>query len=196
MTKLLSMLCALSICGIATTAADHSGKPIDTQRSSLLIHVGKAGLFSGAAHEHWVEAPIASGSIDAGSAAPSVRFAVRAASLTVRQDKKLSAKESAEVQSNMQTEVLESSKYPQIVFQSTRVQADGNGAWRVTGVLSLHGVSKPVIVPVKTQEGAFAGSVTIKQTDFGIHPIQIGGGLVKVKNELEIRFKIYVLSRP
>jgi hypothetical protein len=34
-----------------------------------------------------------------------------------------------------------------------------------------------------------------EQTEFGIHPIQTGGGVVRVKNELEIRFTIYVTSR-
>jgi hypothetical protein len=41
-------------------------RPIDAQRSSITIHVGKAGLLSAAAHEHWVNAPIASGAIDEG----------------------------------------------------------------------------------------------------------------------------------
>ena len=31
----------------------------------------------------------------------------------------------------------------------------------------------------------------IKQTDFGIKPISIGGGMIKVKNEVEIDFQIF-----
>jgi hypothetical protein len=33
--------------------------------------------------------------------------------------------------------------------------------------------------------------VTIKQTDFGIRPIKIGGGVVKVKDKLDISFRIH-----
>jgi hypothetical protein len=31
------------------------------QRSTITVHVGKAGVFSVAGHEHWVNAPIAAG---------------------------------------------------------------------------------------------------------------------------------------
>jgi hypothetical protein len=39
-------------------------------------------------------------------------------------------------------------------------------------------------------EGAYAGRSTIKQTDFGINPVGVAGGVVKVKNELEIQFVV------
>jgi hypothetical protein len=52
-----------------------------------------------------------------------------------------------------------------------------------------------VIVAVKLKKGACVDTASIKQTEFGIHPIQTGGGVVRVKNELEIRFTIYVTSR-
>ena len=134
MASLLSVFfSALSIVSLASAAND-KGKPIDTRRSSLTIHVGKAGLLSAAAHEHSVNAPIADGVIDDASAIPSVRFVVDAAKLTVIADKNLSAKDQAEVQSNMQSKVLESSKYPHIAFQSTLVQSLGDGAWKVDGI--------------------------------------------------------------
>lgn len=86
---------ALSVVCLAQAANDR-GKPIDTQRSSLLIHVGKAGLLSAAGHEHWVNTPIADGTLDDGSTISTVRFVVDAAKLTVLADKNLSAKELAE----------------------------------------------------------------------------------------------------
>lgn len=180
---------ALSIIGLAS-AADHQGRAIDTERSSLVIHVGKAGLLSVAAHEHWVSAPIASGTVDDAGAIPSVPFVVKTATLTVIADKKLSAEDLAEVQSNMQNKVLESSKYPTIVFQSTRVRAVGADTWKVDGNLTLHGATKPVMVDVRRTKDAYVGTARIKQTGFDIQPIQIGGGVVKVKNELEIRFQV------
>lgn len=36
-------------------------------------------------------------------------------------------------------------------------------------------------------------NVTIKQTDFGIKPVSVGGGLVRVKNEVELDFRIRVI---
>ena len=114
-----------------------------------------------------------------------------AAKLTVIADKSLSAKELAGVQSNMLNKVLETSKYPSIVFQSTRVQGVEDDAWKVDGSLTLHGATRPLTVDVMSEKGAYVGTARIKQTDFGIQPIQVGGGVVKVKNELEIRFEVF-----
>src|SRR5258707_5831460 len=67
----LSQLTFLSAAVALVAAPQDSGQAIDTQRSSIAIHVGKSGLFAAAAHQHWVDAPIASGTIDAAGATPS-----------------------------------------------------------------------------------------------------------------------------
>src|ERR1700682_3453139 len=54
-----SLLCVLGV-----SAQQHN---IDTQKSTLTIHVGKTGAFSSLGHEHEVRAPIHSGTADAGS---------------------------------------------------------------------------------------------------------------------------------
>jgi hypothetical protein len=59
---------ALSIVGFSSAAGDRA-TPIDAQRRSLIIHVGKAGLYSPLHNEHWVDAPISSGSVDDTNAA-------------------------------------------------------------------------------------------------------------------------------
>jgi polyisoprenoid-binding protein YceI len=176
-------------------AADDQREAIDTQRSSLTVHVGKAGLLSVAAHEHWANAPITSGSVEDGSATPGVRFTVDARRLSVEPEKGVSDKDQAEVQSNMQSKVLESSTYPEIVFHSTQVRRTSDRVWKVSGDLTLHGATRPVIVDVTREGDAYVGMVRIKQTEFGIQPIKIGGGVVKVKDELEISFHVYTVSR-
>ena len=174
---------------------DQPEQAIDTERSFLAVHVGKAGLLSAAAHEHWVNAPIAGGTIAADGSTPAVRFTVDARRLSVRPEKGVTDKDRAEVQSNMQSKVLESSMYPDIVFRSTEVRRTGALVWRVSGDLTLHGVTKPVSVDVTRQKDAYVGTVRIKQTEFGIQPIKIGGGVVRVKDELEISFRVYTASR-
>src|SRR4051812_25809623 len=82
-------------------------KAIDTQRSSITIHVGKAGLISAAGHEHWVSAPISSGKYNA-SESPHIEFTVTAAKLEVKPDPKVSAKDQAEIQKDMHEMTLES----------------------------------------------------------------------------------------
>lgn len=174
---------------VCAVSAAPSEKTIDVQRSTILIHVGKAGMFSAAGHEHWVAAPIASGSFN-DSGTPSVEFKVEAAKMKVKADPKLSEKDQAQVQKDMQGRVLESSRYPEITFRSTHAEKTGEG-WRVEGKLTLHGATHPVSVSVKKSGDAYVGRAAFKQTDFGIKPISAGGGTIKVKDELGIEFKIF-----
>jgi hypothetical protein len=50
------------------------------------------------------------------------------------------------------------------------------------------GRSNSISAAVHKTQGKCVGHCRIKQTDFGIQPVTVGGGLVKVKNELEIEF--------
>ena len=95
----------------------------------------------------------------------------------------------------MQRKVLESATYPDIVFRSTQVRRTGALAWEVSGNLTLHGVTRRVSVEVTREDNAYVGTARIKQTEFGIQPIKIGGGVVKVKDELEMSFRVYAASR-
>jgi hypothetical protein len=162
---------------------------IDVGASELTIHVGKAGVFSAVGHEHWVEAPISEGRIREGPDAL-VEFAVDARRMSVKPDEKTSAGERASIQETMQRTVLESEKYPEIRFRSTQVTPAGAQAWKVTGTLTLHGVSKAVVADVRRESDAYIGTARFNQTDFGIQPVRIAGGVVRVKNQLEINFKI------
>jgi polyisoprenoid-binding protein YceI len=169
-------------------------KMIDVNKSELVIHVGKAGLLSAAGHEHWVVAPISRGEFSEG-AQPRVELSVDARKMTVRADEKTSASDRAKIQETMQNDVLESSKYPEVRFHSTNVTSLGAQAWKVTGTLTLHGVSKPVAVEVRRDGDVYAGSAHFKQTEFGIQPVKIAGGVVKVKDELDISFKIRAAAK-
>jgi polyisoprenoid-binding protein YceI len=162
---------------------------IDAARSTITIHVGKAGLLSSAGHEHWISAPISSGVIR--ESPPSVEFSVETAKMTVKPDPKVDAKDQAQIEKDMQEMTLESQKYPKIEFHSTRVEKIGEGQWKVTGTLLLHGVTKPVTVSVQKEGAAYHARSILKQTEFGIKPISVGGGMIKVKNEIEIEFQIF-----
>jgi polyisoprenoid-binding protein YceI len=182
---------ALAFASVMSMSA--ATQPLDAAKSVLRIHVGKAGLFSAAGHEHWVTARIDHGELATGDA-PHVAFSVDARKMTVEPDPKLRASDQAEVQRTMQTKVLESEKYPEISFRSTNIENTGPNTWFVTGDLNLHNAQKPVRVEVRYENGAYIGHARIKQTDFGIQPVKVGGGLVKVKDELEIEFTIITLN--
>jgi hypothetical protein len=80
-------------CVLGVSAQQHN---IDTQKSTLTIHVGKTGIFSGLGHEHEVRAPIHSGTADTGSH-PAVEIHVDARALRVIGKDELE-KDRAEVQ--------------------------------------------------------------------------------------------------
>lgn len=170
-------------------------RPIDLERSKLTVLVYKSGLFSAFADDHVINAPLSGGSISE-DAPLAVQIEVRASALKVL-DPKLAEDRRAEVQTRMLSpEVLDSEKYPTITFASTSVQPSGADKWNVTGQLSIHGRMQTVTFLVVRQTGAYRGTVTLKQRDFGIEPISIAGGTVKVKDELKVQFEIVPASVP
>jgi len=173
----------------APTIAVSAERPIDVAHSTIRIHVGKAGIFSAAGHEHWVAAPIADGKLDEATPA-SISFRVETAKLRLEEDKSLSADKQAEVQRTMQTQVLESEKYPEITFRSISVQQTGLDRWDVRGELSLHGQTHLIRSAVQKEQDKYVGRCELKQTEFGIQPVRVGGGMVRVKDQLDIEFSI------
>jgi polyisoprenoid-binding protein YceI len=150
-------------------------------------------LFSGLADNHDVEAPIVEGTIDEG--ASRVKFVIDARQMKAL-DPQLSTDKRRQVQERMLgPEVLDSSRFPRISFESTSVEPAGQDELLVKGKLSLHGVNRPVIAKVRKENGRYLGSCTLKQKDFGMTPISIAGGTVKVKDELKIEFDIRANTR-
>jgi polyisoprenoid-binding protein YceI len=164
---------------------------IDSAHSSLQIHVSKTGFFSAFAHNHEVEAPIESGAVTA-SDPPSVELHVDARKLHVL-DPEVSADTRAEVQKTMLgPQVLDAERYPEIRFHSTAVDSQGTDRWLVSGNLELHGQTQSIAVDVTLKNGVYRGSAILKQTKFGITPVTVAGGTVKVKDDLKIEFQIAV----
>ncbi|MBZ5635306.1 MAG: YceI family protein [Acidobacteriia bacterium] len=176
----------LAIAGVAS-AQDVA---IDLQRSTITIHVGKAGLLSAAGHDHTINAPLSSGVIQE-SPTPHVEFTVETTKMTVKPDPKVDAKTQADIQKDMEEMTLETKRFPEIKFRSSRIEKLTEGQWKVEGDLSLHGVTKPVSLTVKRAGDSYTAHTVLKQTNFGIKPISVGGGMIKVKDEVEIDFTIF-----
>jgi polyisoprenoid-binding protein YceI len=102
---------------------------------------------------------------------------------------------------------LDVAKYPAITFKSTKVEAEGPGKWKVTGNLTLHGVTNPVVLEVEatgvpihdpmgnTRAGASA-TAKIKRSDFGLtwnKALESGG--VVVGDEVAISIDVEAIKR-
>jgi polyisoprenoid-binding protein YceI len=100
-------------------------------------------------------------------------------------------------------EFFDTAKYPTITFKSTKVEKGGDG-FKVTGDLTMHGVTKPVTLdvqtdakPHKTPMGStiYAVNATgkIKRSDFGLtwnKAIEGGGVLVSDDVGLELNLEL------
>ena len=86
-------------------------------------------------------------------------------------------------------DVLDVNRFPEIRFTSAQAEAT-NGGWTVRGELQLHGQIHPVTATVQHQGNHYRGSVHLKQTEFGITPVTVAGGTVKVKDEVTIDFDV------
>ena len=183
----LFLLCALLLQPV-WAAENTAPRTIDFEKSVMTVHVYKSGLFSAFGHEHEISAPIQQGSFSEDK--PSVDLTVNARKLKVM-DRDVSEKDRAEIQETMLgPKVLESEKFPEIRFRSTEVDRLGEGRWLVHGDLTLHGETHPVKVQVEGQNGHYRGSAELKQKEFGITPVTVAGGTVKVKNEVRLEFEI------
>lgn len=183
------VLAAILAVAAASGLVRAESRPVDADRSKLTVYVYKSGLFSAFADDHVIDAPIARGTLSADGTL-SVAIEVQAASLVVR-DPKLSAGKRAEVQARMVgPEVLDTERFPSIAFASDRVEASGTDRFTVSGRLTIHGQTRPVSFAAVRASGRYTGSVSVKQRDFGMTPISIAGGAVKVKDEIKIEFDI------
>ena len=188
LTKLALGMLAIGVwVGPNTLYAQHQA--IDVNRSSLTIRVFKSGMFSAFAHDHEIRAAIDEGWIDS-SANPSVQLRLDSRKMRVL-DPDISVHNRAEIQHTMDgTAVLDVEQFPEISYRSTAITKTADSHWEVHGNLNLHGKNQPVVVVVALEAGHYRGSASVKQTNFGIDPIRIAGGTVKVKDEVKIEFDI------
>jgi polyisoprenoid-binding protein YceI len=125
-----------------------------------------------------------------------MHLAIRADSLSVMDN--VSDKDRREIEGEMRDKVLETSKYPEIVFDVSNVAVikaeNGQSSVTLNGQLSLHGVTKGQKVPatlVATGDMLRAfGEFSLRQTDYGITPTSAAGGALKVKDEVKFTFDI------
>jgi len=111
---------------------------------------------------------------------------------------KVSDKDASEIENAMRREVLEVSKYPEIVFVSKDIsmkQIEGTKyAVEINGSLSLHGETRAQKLRVEAEIVGKTirakGELNLKQSDFNIKQVKALGGTLKVKDEVKISFDI------
>jgi len=193
------MVLALSVLTMHPTNASAETPCLVPGRGHFRVNVDAGGLFGAFAHDHLIEAQKIEGcaTVDPQNLSrSSVKVTFRTPDLRVL-DPKETADDRAKVQKTMETDVLRIAEYPQITFESTGVEAAGSDKFRLRGNLTIRGKSQPVMIPVALKhlsDGTWevTGEYRLKQSTFGIKPISLAGGTIKVKDEVRTEFDLFL----
>ena|SRR6266508_277155 len=172
---------------------------IDPDRSRFVVRAFVGGLLSSFGHNHTIAVRDFSGELQFSPdnvPASSLQMRVRSDSLAVID--KVSENDRRDIEQRMSAEVLESGKYPEIVFRSVSVSSNGTTdaqyQLKISGDLALHGVTRRVLVSAQLSSSGndlhAHGEFSLRQSDYKITPPSIAVGTIKVKDELKFSFDI------
>jgi polyisoprenoid-binding protein YceI len=164
-----------------------------------MVHADRAGLawFKGKSHRIAVKdfSGEASLSLDAVNPA-SLTMDIKSASLE-ETGAVYTAEQKATINKEVNELVLETAKYPDIMFKSTDISGKlKNGAFdvRVVGDMTLHGVTRKVTIPatVTVTGDTFRakGEFKINRKNFGVNATEAFHGFVKVRHTIKFVFDI------
>jgi polyisoprenoid-binding protein YceI len=125
-----------------------------------------------------------------------LKIAIQSSSLSVQDD--ISANDLSEMERLMNQEVLETAKFPEILYEAADISvakmADALYSVTLKGNLTLHGVSRrePINVGVAVLGSMLraSGEFPLNQTDYGIKLVSVAGGALKLKDELKFSFEL------
>src|SRR5215510_5294489 len=170
---------------------------VDAGRSRFIAQAFAKGLLSAFGHNPRLAIRGFEGEVEFDPAAPnaaSVWMRARADLLVVIDD--IREKDRREIERVTREELLEAARYPEVVFQSAlvtaRQAAEGQYRAPITDDLSLHGVTRELAIDttalVEGNDLRAQGGFTLRLTDFNIRPISVAGGLLKLKDEVQLSF--------
>ena len=98
--------------------------------------------------------------------------------------------------------VLHTAQYPEITFKSTNVTGKltsaGQFEARIEGDLTMHGVTRRIVIPAQVTLGAndlrAKGEFTVDRSDFKVKATSAVHGLVRVRDKLKFTFDILAHS--
>ncbi len=167
----------------------------------LFVYTFKEGVFSSVSHDLLLEVTdfkvhltvpngeMAAAGISLEASSDSLKV-ICAMKKGKRQPGILKRKDKYDIKTFMENDVLHTSKYHKITFQSIEIQQEDT-YYRVKGKLFLHGTIKIITFKLKSDDGKrFKGAVILSQTHFGIKPFNALMGTLKVRNRIKIGFDL------
>jgi polyisoprenoid-binding protein YceI len=177
----------------ATGAAVYA---VDPAASLMTVTVRRAGLMARLGHDHVVASHTLAGYVAPAAGRADVSFRLDGMTVDEPQllrgagiDTERSPEAVEGTRKNMLGPVLDAQRYPVVTLHAQRQDGD-----RLRVAITLHGVTRPLELPAAIQVDAAqvtaSGTARLKQTDFGITPFTVGGGLLAVQDELEVHYHI------
>ena len=107
-------------------------------------------------------------------------------------------------------QMLDTAKYPQIVFKSERVQVTGAKSMEISGLLTLHGVTRPIVLTATYNGGypglpkmdpqarvGFSAHGSLRRSDFGINfGIPAPGTTIGVGDSIDFSIEAELIGPP
>ena len=170
-----------------------------TEQSKIQIKAGSAGVFGFMGHPHTIVPQKFSGELKMSPQnTPPAVLTLRIDATSLVEAGEFKPEDKATIEKQLHAEVLETSKYQEIVFQSTSIQYKTSPGHvfdaQIEGDLTLHGVTKKIMVPARILDTGpslrASGQVKVNRKDFNIEPKSVAGGTVKVDKTLEVDFDL------
>jgi polyisoprenoid-binding protein YceI len=175
---------------------------VDTRASQFTVQAFASGLAAAIAHSPKIAIRDWSGEArftpdSLGDA--SIKVRIKAASLEVLDEMRDSDRR--ELVRVMNGEVLQTSRFPEVIFESSEVRAERQNddlyRLKVQGRLDLHGVANDHAFVAQVALGADSarayGEFRLQQTEYGIRIASVAGGTLRLQDEL--KFSFYVVAR-
>ena len=172
---------------------------MDARTSRFTVQAFATGVLAGMGHNPIIGIRDFSGQVDFSSdtlEGSGFHISIKSSSFNVQND--ISDKDRREIERLMNEQVLETAKYPEIVYDASSFTATKLGdtlySAPLNGNLTLHGVTNRQ--PVTARVAAFgdmlraSGDFTLRQTDYQIKLVSVAGGALKLKDELKFSFEI------
>jgi len=107
--------------------------------------------------------------------------------------KSLSDKDRKDIAKNIDEKVLQTSKHPELKFESTSVSGSEPN-FDVAGNMTILGTTRPVKVALAVKGTDVTGKTTISQKDFGIKPFSAMLGAIKLRDDVEFELQVSLPS--
>ena len=160
---------------------------IDPSRSCFTVQAFATGMLSVLAHSPTFAVGEFAGRITLDDTVESLRLEIT-----------VSAADRQEIESRMRREVLETAANPQVTLQAGVVESErvaaGQYRLRLSGRLSLHGVTEPVDIDAELsvyQDGVrLRGEFPLRLSDYRIRPVTALGGAIRLRDQLRVSFDL------